>query len=81
MNLTVQDLCGFTDSFAISIDPFVLETEINYDDSLYLAEVNISNTSSLGTYSYLWSNLRVDSLSNDSIIYVKEILCYSYKLK
>jgi len=70
LNLTVQDLCDFSDSFAISIDPFVLETEINYDDSLYLAEVNISNTSSLGIYSYLWSNLRVDSLSNDSIIYV-----------
>ena len=29
----MQDLCGFSDSFSISIDPFVLETEINYDDS------------------------------------------------
>ena len=55
LNLTVQDLCGLADSFAISINPFVLETEINYDDSLYLAEVNIN--ADLGIYSYLWSNL------------------------
>ena len=45
LNLTVEDLCGFSDSFAVIIDPFVLETEISYDDSLYLAEVNIGNNS------------------------------------
>ena len=70
LTLTVEDFCGFSDSFTTNIDPFILETEINYDDSLFLAEVNISNSSSSGSFSYLWSNLRSDSLSNDSIIYV-----------
>ncbi len=70
LTLIVEDLCGFSDSTTINIDPFVLETEINYDDSLFLAEVNISNNSNSASFSYLWSNLRVDSLSNDSIIYV-----------
>ena len=64
------DSCGNIDSADFISTPFILETSISYHDSSNLAYVNIDNSSSSGPFNYSWSNIRMDSISLDSFIYI-----------
>ncbi len=68
--IIVVDSCGNIDSVGFISTPFVLETSISYDDSSNLAYVSIDNTSSSGPFNYSWSNIRMDSISLDSFLYI-----------
>ena len=65
----VTDSCGNQDSAGININPFVLETELNYNDSNNTASVDVINTSS-NSLIYLWENLRLDSIGTDSFLLI-----------
>ena len=72
VSVIISDSCGILISDTIFLSPYFLETSIMYDDSIHNAEVEINNTSSVGPFSYVWTNIYGDTISLD---YTTQSLC------
>ena len=60
------DSCGNSDSLGFELLPYELETSILYNEIIHIAEVEIASSSTVGPFSYFWTNIFSDTISSES---------------
>jgi len=63
----ITDSCGNTISDTFELHPYVLATSLYYDDSTHIGEVEIDTSSSVGLFTYQWTDILGNIISVNSV--------------
>ena len=67
--VVVTDSCGTSVSDTINLEYYELNTDINYNDSTYSADVEVFSSTSEGPFEFVWINIFGDTISFTEDIY------------